>query len=107
MIRNLNFAVLKKVFSNFVGPPQLNQDRERGFIARKVWIGLAFPIFTSQDGQNTLFLLLFHVGQTRVNRLVSGHPEVWLGFKWGFPTGEDDSCPPSPASIRIKEFKEF
>ena len=27
IIDNLNFAILKKVFSNFVRPPRLNQER--------------------------------------------------------------------------------
>ena len=33
IIENLNFATWRKVFSNFVGPPQLNREERSGFFS--------------------------------------------------------------------------
>ena len=40
------------------------------------------------------FFLLDHNGQTRVYRLVSGPPDVWVQRKSDSPMEEDDCAPP-------------
>ena len=42
--------------------------------------------------------LLDHNGHTRVYRLVSGPPDVWVRRKHDFPMEEDDCPPPLLAS---------
>ena len=65
------------VFSNFVGPPRLNQVR---------WI--------------SIFFLLDNDGQTQVYRLVSGQTDVQLLRNGGFPT-EGDNLPPCYLGLNI------
>ena len=69
IVVNLNFAIWKKVLSNFVGLLCSNQER-----------------------YSALVFLLDHNGQTRVYRLVLGPLDIRLWRKHDSPTKEDD-CP--------------
>ena len=78
IVKNLNFAIWKKVFSNFIGPPRLNRERQSA---------LVFFYWTTTDK-------LEFADWSEVQRKI-GSGEIAI-FRQGGPFG------PPPCLIRVK-----